>query len=140
VEALLRHPADRGENEVIPEDEPLSHWITLACLGFEEDLHRLMAKRQLSRADLAKAVAVSPAFVSQVLGGGNNYTLKTMAKMARAVGAVLEVRLADEAEEVVRVVDLPTAARLDEQGGGRARPKAAGSKPVKRKAPKGRSE
>ena len=94
-------------------NRPLSHWITLARLGFEEDLARLMSKKKILKSDLAKNADVSPPFITKVLSGTNNYTLKTMAKLARAVGAVLEIRLADENGEVVRVVDYETARELD---------------------------
>jgi transcriptional regulator with XRE-family HTH domain len=94
-------------------DRPLSHWMTLARLGFEEDLARLMNKKKILKSDLAKNAEVSPPFITKVLSGANNYTLKTMTKLARAVGAVLEVRLADESGEVVRVVDYETARQLD---------------------------
>ncbi len=94
--------------------EPLELWIDLARVGFEDDLHRLMTEAGVSRAQLAEAAGVSPAFVSKVLNGSTNYTLKTMAKLARAVGAVLQVRLIDENREVIRVVNPETAAWLDD--------------------------
>ena len=97
-------------------DRPLSYWISLARLGFEEDLARLMSKKKILKSDLAKHAEVSPPFITKVLSGTNNYTLKTMAKLAQAVGAVLEVRLADENGEVVRVVDYETARALDDRG------------------------
>jgi hypothetical protein len=96
----------------MPVDRPLSYWMTLARLGFEEDLARLMNKKKILKSDLAKGASVSPPFITKVLGGTNNYTLKTMAKLARAVGAVLEVRLADEQGEVVRVLDVATASKI----------------------------
>ncbi len=98
------------------QQEPLEFWIDVARVGFEEDLHRLMERAGINRAELAEAAGVSPAFVSKVLNGSNNYTLKTMAKLARAVGAVLQVRLVDEDREVVRVVRPEEAAWLDDRG------------------------
>jgi|GEM_PF-6572018 len=98
------------------QQEPLEFWIDLARVGFEEDLHRLMERSGINRAELAEAAGVSPAFVSKVLNGSTNYTLKTMAKLARAAGAVLQVRLVDEDREVVRVVRPEEAARLDDCG------------------------
>lgn len=97
----------------MPVDRPLSHLMTLARLGLEEDLARLMSKKKILKSDLAKNADVSPPFITKILSGTNNYTLKTMAKLARAVGAVLEIRLADEIGEVVRVVDYETARQLD---------------------------
>jgi len=97
------------------QQEPLEFWIDLARVGFEEDLYRLMERAGINRAELAEAAGVSPAFVSKVLNGSTNYTLKTMAKLARAAGAVLQVRVIDEEREVVRVVSPETAARLDDR-------------------------
>jgi len=96
-------------------DKPISYWMALARLGFEEDLARIMEKKDMKRADLAAAMEVKPPFVTKILGGANNYQLQTLAKIARGVGAVLEIRLADEGSEVVRVVDIATAGRLDDQ-------------------------
>lgn len=94
-------------------DRPLSYWITLARMGLEEDLARLMGKKDVSRSALARKVGVSPQFITKTLNGTNNYTLATMAKLARGIGAVLEVRLADEGSEVVRVVDPAVAVVID---------------------------
>ena len=96
-------------------EEPLEFWIDLARVGFEDDLHRLMTQAGVNRGQVAQAASVSPAFVSKVLNGSTNYTLKTMAKLARAVGAVLQVRLIDENREVIRVVSPETAAWLDDR-------------------------
>lgn len=97
-------------------DEDLEEWIDFARIEFEEDLYRLMEDQEVSQADLAKAAGVSPAFISKVLHGSTNYTLKTMAKLGRALGGVLEVRLTVENEEVVRVVSPEVARLLDDQG------------------------
>lgn len=97
------------------QQEPLELWTDLARVGFEDDLHRLMTAAGINRGQLAEAAGVSPALVSKVLNGSTNYTLKTMAKLARAIGAVLQVRLIDENREVVRVVSPETAAWLDDR-------------------------
>jgi len=97
------------------QQEPLEFWIDLARVGFEDDLHRLMTEAGINRGQLAEAAGVSPAFVSKVLHGSTNYTLKTMAKLARAIGAVLQVRLIEENREVVRTVSPETAAWLDDR-------------------------
>ena len=98
-------------------EEPLSYWTAVARIGFEEDLERLLQKKSMSRADLAAAMGVSPPFVTKILNRGNNYELQTLAKLARGVGAILEIRLADEGREVVRTLDLETARWVDRRGG-----------------------
>lgn len=97
------------------QSEPLEFWTDLARVGFEDDLDRLMTRSGVNRGQLAEAAGVSAAFVSKVLNGSTNYTLRTMAKLARAVGAVLQVRLIDEDREVIRVVSPETASWLDDR-------------------------
>ena len=111
----------------VPLDRPLDYWIGLARMGFEEDLARLMEKKGILKADLAKAMGASPPFVTRALNGTGNFQLKTMAKFARAVGAVLEVRLADEESEVVRVVEVETAKLENPQALVSAHPGSTGS-------------
>jgi transcriptional regulator with XRE-family HTH domain len=91
------------------EDEPLEYWVDAGTFGFEDDLER----RGMSRAELAREYGSSTAFISKVLNGSTNYTLKTMARLGRAVGGVLQVRLVHEDDEVLRVLSLEEAELLD---------------------------
>jgi transcriptional regulator with XRE-family HTH domain len=95
------------------DEREIPDWIEFARQSFENDLARLMAKKDLKRKDLAARMRVSPAHITQTLGRRNNYQLSSLVKLARGVGAVLEIRLADENSEVVRVVDIPTARFVD---------------------------
>lgn len=52
-----------------------------------------MRERGLSRADLAARMGVSPGRVSQILGGGENLTLRTLAALASALDARFDVEL-----------------------------------------------
>jgi transcriptional regulator with XRE-family HTH domain len=98
------------------EDHPLSYWVTLARMGFENDLHRLFNELGISRAELAKRLGTSPEYVTKVLNGSaGNFQLSTMTKWARALGAIVQIRLIKEGEEVVRVVDYETAKELDDR-------------------------
>lgn len=105
-------------------DESIDYWVTGACIGFEEDLERLMDREGMSRADLAREYGASTAFISKVLNGTTNYTLKTMAKLGRAVRAVLQVRLISEDDEVVRILTLDDAELFDSLHAGRKPPQA----------------
>ena len=48
------------------------------------EINWLMQERGLTRADLAASMGVSPGRVSQILGGGENLTLRTLAALAVA--------------------------------------------------------
>lgn len=103
--------------EDVNDEHPLSYWVTLARMGFENDFHRLFNELGISRAELAKRLGTSPEYVTKVLNGSaGNFQLSTMTKWARALGAIVQIRLIKEGEEVVRVVDYETAAKLDDGG------------------------
>lgn len=80
----------------------LSYWIGLARSEFSSDLNRFMVQEpRTSRAELARRLGTSPAYITKVLNDtAGNFTLETMAKMARAMDAVLHIRLAREGELV----------------------------------------
>jgi transcriptional regulator with XRE-family HTH domain len=52
-----------------------------------------MRERRLTRADLAARMGVSPGRVSQILGGGENLTLRTLAALSTALDARFDIRL-----------------------------------------------
>jgi transcriptional regulator with XRE-family HTH domain len=52
-----------------------------------------MRERGLTRADLAARIGVSPGRVSQILGGGENLTLRTLAAVATALDARFDIEL-----------------------------------------------
>jgi len=52
-----------------------------------------MRERGISRADLAARMGVSPGRVSQILGGGENLTLRTLAALAAALDARFDFAL-----------------------------------------------
>ena len=52
-----------------------------------------MRERGLTRADLAARMGVSPGRVSQILGGGENLTLRTLAALSTALDAHFDLEL-----------------------------------------------
>jgi len=70
-------------------DEELSRLIT----QFTNEITWQMRERDLTRADLANLMGVSPGRISQVLSGGENLTLRTL---AAALDAHFEVELSPE--------------------------------------------
>ncbi len=51
------------------------------------EINWYMRERGLTRADLAARMGVSPGRVSQILGGGENLTLRTLAALSTALDA-----------------------------------------------------
>ena len=57
------------------------------------DISWYMRERGLTRADLAARMGVSPGRVSQILGGGENLTLRTLAALSTALDAHFDIAL-----------------------------------------------
>jgi transcriptional regulator with XRE-family HTH domain len=70
-------------------DEELSRMIT----QLTNDINWHLQEHNLTRADLAHRMGVSPGRVSQILSGGENLTLRTLAGLASALDAHFELEL-----------------------------------------------
>lgn len=70
-----------------------AYWSRIAMRDFTEGLTSRMAGK--SRAALAEAAGVSPAYITKVFGGSENFTIETMAKLALAVGGKVRIHIAD---------------------------------------------
>jgi transcriptional regulator with XRE-family HTH domain len=57
------------------------------------EINWYMRERGLTRADLATRMGVSPGRVSQILSGGENLTLRTLAALSTALDARFDVEL-----------------------------------------------
>jgi transcriptional regulator with XRE-family HTH domain len=57
------------------------------------EINWYMRERRLTRADLAARMGVSPGRVSQILGGGENLTLRTLAALSTALDARFDIEL-----------------------------------------------
>jgi transcriptional regulator with XRE-family HTH domain len=79
------------------------YWVAGLVHDFTEALARRMEEEGVSRAELARRLGTSQAYVTKVLRGNVNFTLATLVKLARAVGR--EVRL-DLGEPALGVVSL----------------------------------
>ena len=70
------------------------YWIEVTTGDFTDEIVRVMQERNLSRADLARALNTSPAYVTKILRGNANLTLRSMAKLALALGMKVRLHLA----------------------------------------------
>jgi transcriptional regulator with XRE-family HTH domain len=60
---------------------------------FTEEVLAVMERRGISRSELARRLGASPAYVTKILRGDANFTLASMAKLAAALEAELEIGL-----------------------------------------------
>jgi transcriptional regulator with XRE-family HTH domain len=70
-------------------DEELTGLIT----QLTNEISWYLGERDISRAELAARMGVSPGRVSQILGGGENFTLRTLAAMSTALDAGFAAQL-----------------------------------------------
>jgi transcriptional regulator with XRE-family HTH domain len=70
------------------------YWLAGPILVFTESVVREMERQGITRTELARRLGTTPAYVTKILRGKVNFTLATMARLARVLGADLQVRLA----------------------------------------------
>lgn len=70
-----------------------AYWAAAAATSFTEMLHEELVQRGISRAEFAARLGNSRSYVTQILGGDDNFTLETMARLALALGLAVEVKL-----------------------------------------------
>jgi len=56
-----------------------------------EELLTLMAEQGVNRSELAKRMGVNPSRVTAMMTGSNNFTIETLVRAGRAVGADIEL-------------------------------------------------
>ena len=59
-----------------------------------EEISRLMHEQNMSRAEIAERLGVSRAYVTKILNGNPNLTIKTMLRLAEALGRELAIQFA----------------------------------------------
>jgi plasmid maintenance system antidote protein VapI len=73
--------------------ESVHFWTHFGILKFTEDILSRLESDGLSHTELAKRMGVSPAFVTKLINGKNNFTLRTMVRVALALGCETHVEL-----------------------------------------------
>ena len=83
----------KTQHEILMQDMEFRKFLSVEALAAEasETIARLMAQRNVSRADLARKLNKSRAWVTQLLSGKANMTIRTLAEVAYTLGA--EVKL-----------------------------------------------
>lgn len=69
------------------------YWVAGAILEFTESLTAAMETQGVSRAEFARRLGVSAAYVTKMLRGNANFTLRSMVKAARALQATFRPHL-----------------------------------------------
>jgi transcriptional regulator with XRE-family HTH domain len=76
-------------------------------LDFTEQVVAYMGKQNMSRVDLAKRLGVSKAFVTKLLNGNPNLTIKTMVSISKTLGCDLNIDICPADFEVKKFYTTP---------------------------------
>lgn len=76
--------------------------VSGAILELTESVVREMERQGISRTELARRLDATPAYVTKILRGKANFTLTTMVRLARALGAELHVQITAGAATMAR--------------------------------------
>lgn len=76
-------------------ESSVEYWMGVPVAELTEDICRRMEDQQVSRAELARRLGTSRAYVTKLLDGNANFTLATMVKIAMALGGALHLHIAD---------------------------------------------
>ena len=90
------------QNELETVRKTFEYRLEKILIQLGEDICRLMRDQQISRADVAERLGVSRAYVTKVLNGNPNLTIKTLLKLSDALGRELAIHFAPKP-------DAPTA-------------------------------
>ena len=104
VSENLRKSVERYRQFLEEARKSVDYWVDGPITEFSEDIWRLMEEQKVSRAELARRLGTSRAYVTKLLGGNANFTLHTMTKIAMALGATVHVHVADQ-KAVTRWID-----------------------------------
>lgn len=69
-------------------------WSERAIHRVSEEIFLAMGRGEVSRAELARRLGTSPAYVTKILRGNANFTLDSLARIARALGGEFHFHLA----------------------------------------------
>ncbi len=85
-------------DEILASDETKVEGVKVK---FAEEVARSLRRKNLSRRQLSEMMSVSEPYVSKVLKGDANLTLKTMVKVCSALGSELSLSILDPSDEIL---------------------------------------
>jgi transcriptional regulator with XRE-family HTH domain len=95
-------------DELMLDPEFRKHYAIEGFIGDTAELiWQLLVRRKMKQADLARLLNKTPAFVSQLLNGKANMTIRTLAEVVYALGATVKIEAHDESTSSCEAVDDP---------------------------------
>ncbi len=95
-------------DELMLDPEFRKHYAVESFIGDTAELiWQLLVRRNMKQSDLARLLNKTPAFVSQLLNGKANMTIRTLAEIVYALGATVEISAQDEKKSSCEAIDDP---------------------------------
>lgn len=79
-----------------------------------EEILRLMKEQGVNRSELATRMGVNPSRITAMMTGANNFTIETLVRAGRALGAELELRFVPVKDVAPKVGGGPQTVALDD--------------------------
>ncbi|HEV7515921.1 MAG TPA: helix-turn-helix transcriptional regulator [Thermoanaerobaculia bacterium] len=95
MESELSGNLERYRQFIAEAEASPDYWNAVAAYEFVRELERRLEEQGVSRAELARRLGTSKAYVTKVLSADANFTLATMNRLAAAVGGEVHVRISD---------------------------------------------
>lgn len=70
-----------------------TYWTSKAILEFTSDLYQLMKQRGNTKADVARSLKTSQAYITKVFKGDVNFTIDSMVRLTRALGGKVHIHV-----------------------------------------------
>ncbi|MBN2464614.1 helix-turn-helix transcriptional regulator [candidate division WOR-3 bacterium] len=106
IERSEWYDSRRSEFEKDPE-----YWVEEMRFAFSDEVGRMMEERGVTRAELARRLQTSPAYVTRLFRAMFNPTLLTLAKVAVALDAKVSLHLSPAEAEATHWFDVVRFAR-----------------------------
>lgn len=97
--------AEAARKTVAYKEERLFLEITERIVGLMEDAH-------VTKAELARRLGCSPAYITKLLSGSTNFTVNTLVRIGNALGVDLKVSLESKSMATPNVADIIALMRL----------------------------
>ncbi len=70
-----------------------TYWTSKAILEFTSDLYQLMKQKGLTKADMARSLKTSQAYMTKVFKGDVNFTIDSMVRLTRTLGGKVHIHV-----------------------------------------------
>jgi transcriptional regulator with XRE-family HTH domain len=92
-------------------EKSVAYWAEGPIVQFTEDICGLMEEQGITRAELARRLGTSRAYITKIMGGNASFSLNMMVKVAMAVGGEVRLRVERMPERQPAKVARPAKAK-----------------------------